>query len=89
VTSHLLPSGLAVRTAPAAGLFCFSRRLSVGADRPIDGRDRRCGRVGPPSRPFPTRRAGKPMTKREREKLALAFWIGVISVELGLFTWLS
>jgi len=29
------------------------------------------------------------MTKREREKLALAFWIGVISVELGLFTWLS
>jgi hypothetical protein len=29
------------------------------------------------------------MTQREHEKLELAFWIGVISVELGLFTWLT
>ena len=29
------------------------------------------------------------MTQREHEKLELAFWIGVISLELGLFTWLT
>jgi hypothetical protein len=29
------------------------------------------------------------MTRRQRENLDLAFWIGVISVELALFTWLT
>jgi hypothetical protein len=29
------------------------------------------------------------MTQREHEKLELAVWIGVISIELGLFTWLT
>jgi hypothetical protein len=29
------------------------------------------------------------MTRRQRENLELAFWIGVISVELSLFAWLT
>jgi hypothetical protein len=29
------------------------------------------------------------MTRRQRENLNLAFWIGVIPVELVLFTWMS
>jgi hypothetical protein len=29
------------------------------------------------------------MTQRQRENLDLAFWIGVISVELFLFAWRS
>ena len=29
------------------------------------------------------------MTRRQRENLELGFWIGVISVELSLFAWLT
>ena len=29
------------------------------------------------------------MTRRQRENLYLAFWIGVVSVELAVFAWLT
>jgi hypothetical protein len=42
-----------------------------------------------PSRPFSTCPVREGMTRRQRENLELAFWIGVISVELSLFAWLT
>jgi hypothetical protein len=45
--------------------------------------------VGERPRPAHFTEDQEAMTQREHEKLELAFWIGVISGELGLFTWLT